>query len=115
MLHDRIVKYLGRTDRQKKRRILSGLPYQSDWLDTARANKRINQWVMNVQHEYKGTHQSDMLRLNRNVRSHLHEHKDDDGIEEALYCEWPELLMAMVKLLHQEGELEATDIENKFG
>jgi hypothetical protein len=63
-------------------------------------------------HEYRRT-QSDLLRLNRNVRSHLHEY--DDGIEETLYCEWPELLMAMVKMLHLEGELEATDIENKFG
>ena len=113
MLHHRIVKYLGRTDRAKKRRILSGLPYQSDWLETARANARINQWVVNVQHEYKRT-QSDLLRLNRNVRSHLHEY-DGGGIEEVLYCEWPELLMAMVKMLHLEGELEATDIENKFG
>lgn len=114
MLHDRIVKYLGRTDRAKKRRILSGLPYESGWLETARANARINQWVVNVQHEYKRT-QSDLLRLNRNVRSHLHEYNDDDGIEEVLYCEWPELLMAMVKMLHLEGELEGTDIENKFG
>jgi hypothetical protein len=116
MLHDRIVKHLGRTDRAKKRRILSGLPYESDWLDTARANARINQWVVNVQHhEYRRT-QSDLLRLNRNVRSHLHEYNDDGGgIEEALYCEWPELLTAMAKLLHLEGELEGTDIENKFG
>ncbi|XP_066342820.1 uncharacterized protein [Miscanthus floridulus] len=115
MLHNTIVKHLERTDRAKKRRILSGLPYQSDWLETARANARINQWVVNVQHEYKRT-QSDLLRLNRNVRSHLHEYDGGGGdIEEVLYCEWPELLMAMVKLLHLEGELEATDIENKFG
>ena len=115
MLHHRIVKYLGRTDRAKKRRILAGLPYESDCLETARANARINQWVVNVQHEYRRT-QSDLLRLNRNVRSHLHEYDDGGGgIEEVLYCEWPELLLAMVKLLHLEGELEATDIENKFG
>ena len=74
MLHDRIVKYLGRTDRAKKRRILAGLPYESDWLETERANARINQWVVNVQHEYRRT-QSDLLRLNRNVRSHLHEYE----------------------------------------
>ncbi|KXG28042.1 uncharacterized protein LOC8076777 [Sorghum bicolor] len=116
MLHDRIVKHLGRTDRAKKKRILAGLPYEDDWLETARANATINQWVVNVQHhEYRRT-QSDQLRLNRNVRSHLHEYGDDGGrVEEALYCEWPELLMAMVKLLHLEGELEDTDIENKFG
>ena len=116
MLHDRIVKHLGRTDRAKKRRILAGLPYEDDWLETARANARINQWVVNVRHhEYRRT-QSDLLRLNRNVRSHLHEYGDDaGGIEEALYCEWPELLMAMVKMLHLEGELQATDIQNKFG
>ena len=115
MLHDTIVKHLGRTDRAKKKRILSGLPYQSDWLETARANARINQWVVNVQHEHRRT-QSDLLRLNRNVRSHLHEYDGGGGdIEEVLYCEWPELLLAMVKLLHLEGELEATDIENKFG
>jgi hypothetical protein len=42
--------------------------------------------VVNVQHEYRRT-QSDLLRLNRNVRSHLHEYDDgDDGIEEALFA-----------------------------
>jgi hypothetical protein len=44
----------------------------------------------------------------------MHEY-DDDDIEETLYCEWPKLLMAMEKLLHLEGELVATDIQNKFG
>jgi hypothetical protein len=38
-----------------------------------------------------------------------------DDIEEILYCEWPALLMEMVKALHAEGELECTDIQNKFG
>ncbi|XP_034594546.1 uncharacterized protein [Setaria viridis] len=113
MLHDIIVKYLGRTNRAKKRRILSKLPYENDWLDTARANAQINKWVVKCQNEYRRT-QLDLLRLNRNVRSHLHEY-NDDNIEEILYCEWPELLMDMVKLLHLEGELEDTDIQNKFG
>lgn len=115
MLHDRIVKYLGRTrtNRTKKMRILSKLPYEKDWLETARANAQINQWVVKVQNEYKKT-QADLLRLNRNVRSHLHEYNDDD-VEEILYYEWPELLMAMVMLLHSEGELQGTDIQNKFG
>ncbi|PUZ56644.1 hypothetical protein GQ55_5G343000 [Panicum hallii var. hallii] len=113
MLHERIVKYLGRTNKAKKKSILSKLPYENDWLDTARANAQINQWVVNAQNEYKKT-QSDLLRLNRNVRSHLHEYNDDD-IEEILYCEWPELLAVMVKMLHLEGELEVTDIQNKFG
>lgn len=113
MLHDRIVKYLGRTNKAKKKRILSKLPYENDWLVTARANAQINQWVVNAQNQYKNT-QSDLLRLNRNVRSHMHEYNDDD-IEEILYCEWPELLAVMAKTLHLEGELEVTDIESKFG
>ena len=73
MLHDRIVKYLGRKNKAKKKRILSKLPYENDWLDTARANAQINQWVVNAQNQYKNT-QSDLLRLNRNVRSHLHDY-----------------------------------------
>ncbi|TVU27545.1 hypothetical protein EJB05_30164 [Eragrostis curvula] len=116
MLYDRIVTYLGRnkTGRaKKKRRILSKLPYKNDWLDTASANTQINRWVVNVQQQYKRT-QLDQLRLNRNVRSHLHQY-NDDNIEEIMYCEWPELLMDMAKMLHMEGELQGTDIENKFG
>lgn len=117
MLHDRIVDYLGSTDKtkkKKKKRILSSLPYKEDWLDTAKANTKINQWVTNVQNEYRAT-PHDLLRLNRNVRSHMHRYSDGDGIEEVLYCEWPELLMVMQKMLHLEGELEGTDIQNKFG
>jgi hypothetical protein len=57
----------------------------------------------------------DLLRLNRNVRSHLHEYGHDDDVEEILYCEWPMLLIAMETMLHLEGELQDTDIENKFG
>jgi len=114
MLHDRIVDYLGCTNKKKKKKILSSLPYKEDWLDTAKANTKINQWVVNVQNEYKMT-PHDLLRLNRNIRSHLHRYKDGDDIEEVLYCEWPELLMVMQKMLHLEGELEATEIQNKFG
>jgi hypothetical protein len=115
MLYDRIVTYLGRTEasRAKKKRILSKLPYKNDWLDTARANTQINQWVIKVQNPYNRT-QLDQLRLNRNVRSHLHQY-NDENIEEILYCEWPELLMDMAKLLHMEGELQGTHIQNKFG
>ncbi|KAK3119787.1 hypothetical protein QOZ80_9AG0675170 [Eleusine coracana subsp. coracana] len=115
MLCDKINKYLGRTKdgQEKRRRIISKLPYEKDWLDTAVANTQINQWVVNVQNKYERT-QYDQLRLNRNVRSHMHDYNDDD-IEEILYCEWPELLMEMVKALHAEGELECTDIQNKFG
>ncbi|KAL6597334.1 hypothetical protein ACP70R_046774 [Stipagrostis hirtigluma subsp. patula] len=115
MLYDRIVMYLGRepVGRAKKKRILSKLPYKNDWLDTAIANAQINQWVVNVKKQYKRT-QLDQLRLNRNVRSHLHQYNDDD-IEEILYCEWPELLMVMVKMLHVTGELKGSDIQNKFG
>ncbi|KAL6653434.1 hypothetical protein ACP70R_009012 [Stipagrostis hirtigluma subsp. patula] len=115
MLYDRIVTYLGRepVGRAKKKRILSKLPYKNDWLDTAIANAQINQWVVNVKKQYKRT-QLDQLRLNRNVRSHLHQYNDDD-IEEILYCEWPELLMVMVKMLHVTGELKGSDIQNKFG
>jgi hypothetical protein len=46
MLYDRIVKYLGRKKRAKRNRILSNLPYENDWLDTATANTKINQWVV---------------------------------------------------------------------
>ncbi|CAN6237918.1 unnamed protein product [Urochloa humidicola] len=113
MLHDRIVKYLGREDRAKKARILSSLPYKDDWLDTATANAEINRWVVNVRNEYENT-PKDLLRLNRNIRCHLHEY-NNDNIEETLYCEWPRLLMVMVKMLHLEGELQGTGIENKFG
>ncbi|TVU51565.1 hypothetical protein EJB05_03000 [Eragrostis curvula] len=116
MLYDRIVMYLGRTKagKAKKKRILSKLPYNNDWLDTASANTQINQWVVSkTQKQYK-RNQLDQLRLNRNVRSHLHQY-NDDNIEEILYCEWPELLMDMVKMLHMEGELQGTDIQNKFG
>ncbi|TVU51566.1 hypothetical protein EJB05_03001 [Eragrostis curvula] len=116
MLYDRIVMYLGRTKagKAKKKRILSKLPYNNDWLDTASANTQINQWVVNkTQKQYKRT-QLDQLRLNRNVRSHLHQY-NDDNIEEIMYYEWPELLMDMVKMLHMEGELQGTDIQNKFG
>jgi uncharacterized protein YicC (UPF0701 family) len=113
MLHDRIVSYLHREDLAKKKRILSKLPYKNDWLDTARANARINQWVENVQNKYKWT-PLDLLRLNRNIRCHPHQY-DNDDIEETLYCEWPELLMVMEKMLHLEGELIATNIQNKFG
>ncbi|KAL6653435.1 hypothetical protein ACP70R_009013 [Stipagrostis hirtigluma subsp. patula] len=114
MLYDRIVTSLGREPpgRAKKKRILSKLPYKNNWLETAVANKQINQWVVK-KIQYKRT-PLDLLRLNRNVRSHLHRYNDDD-IEEILYCEWPELLMVMVKMLHVEGELEGTDIQNKFG
>ncbi|TVU27408.1 hypothetical protein EJB05_30017, partial [Eragrostis curvula] len=45
--------------------------------------------------------QLDQLRLSRNVRSHLHQY-NADKIEEIMYCEWPELLMDMVKMLHME-------------
>ena len=114
MLHDRIVNYLGQKNRSKKNRILYNLPYKNDWLDTATANAKINQWVVNVKNEYKRT-TIGLLRLNRNVRSHLHEYGHDDDIEEILYCEWPMLLIAMEKQLHLEGELQDTDIENKFG
>ncbi|RLN07286.1 uncharacterized protein C2845_PM11G16780 [Panicum miliaceum] len=113
MLHDRIVNYLGRTDRAKKKKILLNLPYKNDWLDTARANAEINQWVVNVQNEYKRT-PIDLLRLNRNVRCHMRQYNIND-IEETLYCEWPELLMVMEKMLHLVGELLDTNIENKFG
>lgn len=116
MLYDRIVKYLGKRNRAKMNRILSCLPYQDDWLDTATANAKINQWIVNVQNtkEYRKT-TFDLLRLNRNVRSHLHEYGHDDDVEEILYCEWPMLLVVMEKMLHLEGELQDTDIENKFG
>ncbi|CAD6340049.1 unnamed protein product [Miscanthus lutarioriparius] len=117
MLYDRIVKYLGRKNRAKRNIILSSLPYENDWLDTATSNTKINQWVVksDVQKkEYKRT-ALDLLRLNRNVRSHLHEYGHDDDIEEILYCEWPMLLIAMEKQLHMEGELQDTDIKNKFG
>lgn len=116
MLYDRIVKYLGKRNRAKMNRILSCLPYQNDWLDTATANAKINQWIVNVQNtkEYRKT-TFDLLRLNRNVRSHLHEYGHDDDVEEILYCEWPMLLVVMEKMLHLEGELQDTDIENKFG
>ncbi|TVU27406.1 hypothetical protein EJB05_30015, partial [Eragrostis curvula] len=115
MLCDKINKNLGRTKdgQAKRKRILSKLPYEKDWLDTAVANTQINQWVANVENKYERT-QHDQLRLNRNVRSHMHDYNDDD-IEEILYCEWPELLMEMVKALHTEGELVCTDIQNKFG
>ena len=115
MLCDKINKCLGRTEagKAKRKRILSKLPYENDWLDTAIANERINQWVVNVQKPYERT-QYDQLRLNRNVRSHMHDY-DDDDVEEILYCEWPKLLMEMVRLLHGEGELQGTDIQNKFG
>ncbi|CAD6337460.1 unnamed protein product [Miscanthus lutarioriparius] len=117
MLYDRIVKYLGRKNRAKRNIILSSLPYENDWLDTATSNTKINQWVVksDVQKkEYKRT-ALDLLRLNRNVRSHLHEYGHDDDIEKILYCEWPMLLIAMEKQLLLEGELQDTDIENKFG
>ncbi|KXG19460.1 uncharacterized protein LOC110430791 isoform X2 [Sorghum bicolor] len=114
MLHDRIVNYLGQTNRAKKNRILHNLPYNNDWLDTATANAKINQWVVNVKNEYKRT-TIDLLRLNRNVRSHLHEYNHDDDIEEILYCEWPMLLTVMETMLHLEGELQDTGIHNKFG
>ncbi|GJN40442.1 hypothetical protein PR202_gb29654 [Eleusine coracana subsp. coracana] len=115
MLYDRIVTYLGRTavGQAKKNKILSKLPYKKDWLDTAIANTQINQWVINVKQQYKMT-QLDQLRLNRNVRSHLRQY-NDENIEEILYCEWPELLMGMVKMLHKLGELQDTHIQNKFG
>ncbi|TVU07209.1 hypothetical protein EJB05_47253, partial [Eragrostis curvula] len=111
------IKYLGRRGgvqakkkKEKKKRILSKLPYKNDWLNTARANAKINQWVVDVENPYKMT-PLDLLRLNRNVRSHLHQYSDDD-VEEILYCEWPELLMAMEKMLHMEGELEGCDIQS---
>ncbi|KAF8658058.1 hypothetical protein HU200_059522 [Digitaria exilis] len=113
MLHDRIVNHLGRTDKAKKKRILCNLPYKNDWLDTARSNAEINKWVVNVKNEYKRA-PIDLLRLNRNVRSHPHQYSNDD-IEETLYCEWPELLMVMEKMLHLVGELVDTGIANKFG
>ncbi|KAL6597338.1 hypothetical protein ACP70R_021800 [Stipagrostis hirtigluma subsp. patula] len=114
MLYDRIVTSLGRepAGRAKKNRILSKLPYKNNWLETAIANEQINQWVVK-KIQYKRT-PLDQLRLNRNVRSHLHRYNDDD-IEEILYCVWLKLLMVMVKMLHVEGELEGTDIQNKFG
>uniref|UniRef100_A0A0D9XRE7 Uncharacterized protein n=1 Tax=Leersia perrieri TaxID=77586 RepID=A0A0D9XRE7_9ORYZ len=114
MLYDKTVKSLGRTNPSKKRRILSSLPYKNDWLATANANTKIKEWVDDVRHKY-GTTPRDLLRLNRNVRSHLREYDNDDDIEEILYCEWPELLMVMQKMLYLEGELESTDIQNKFG
>jgi hypothetical protein len=115
VFHDKIVTTLGRTKGGKKKRdrILSKLPYEQDWLDTARANTEINRYVTGVQNPYKRT-QLDQLRLNRNIRSHPHQYNTDD-IEEALYCEWPELLTEMAKMLHVEGELQGTGIHNKFG
>ena len=60
MLYDRIVKYLGRKNRAKRNIILSSLPYENDWLDTATSNTKINQWVVksDVQKkkEYKRGH-----------------------------------------------------------
>jgi hypothetical protein len=115
MLYDQIVKYHGPTaaSQAKKKKILSKLPYEKYWFDTAVANAQINQWVVNVYNRYQRT-QLDQLRLNRNFRSHRHQYGDHD-IEEILYCEWPELLVEMVKALHAEGEIACTDIQNKFG
>ncbi|KAL6597335.1 hypothetical protein ACP70R_046775 [Stipagrostis hirtigluma subsp. patula] len=112
MLYDRIVTSLGREPpgRAKKKRILSKLPYKNNWLETAVANKQINQWVVK-KIQYKRT-PLDLLRLNRNVRSHLHRYNDDD-IEEILYCEWPELLMVMVKMLHVEGVPSNSQLHEK--
>ncbi|CAD6340050.1 unnamed protein product [Miscanthus lutarioriparius] len=114
MLHDRIVNFLGQKNRSKKNIILYNLPYKNDWLDTATANAKINQWVVNVKNEYRRT-TIDLLRLNRNVRSHLYQYNHDDDIEEILYCEWPMLLIVMENMLHLEGELQDTGIHNKFG
>ncbi|TVU50223.1 hypothetical protein EJB05_01587 [Eragrostis curvula] len=117
MLHGKIMdlsrKQADQADKKKMMKILSKLPYKKDWLNTARANAKINQWVVDVKNPYKMT-QFDLLRLNRNVRSHLHQY-GDDNVEEILYCEWPELLLAMETMLHVEGELEDCDIQNKFG
>ncbi|CAL4969824.1 unnamed protein product [Urochloa decumbens] len=113
MLHDRIVSYLGRKSPTKRKRILSKLPYKKNWLDTAKANVKINQWVVDVKNEYRRS-PLDLLRLNRNVRCHMHEYSNDD-FEETLYYEWPELLMVMEKMLYLEGELRGTSIQNKFG
>ncbi|CAN6244058.1 unnamed protein product [Urochloa humidicola] len=113
MLHDRIVNYLGRTNPTKRKRILSKLPYKNNWLDTAKANVKINQWVVDVKNVYRRS-PLDLLRLNRNIRCHMHEYSNDD-FEETLYYEWPELLMVMEKMLYLEGELKGTGIQNKFG
>ncbi|CAO2038620.1 unnamed protein product [Urochloa humidicola] len=113
MLHDRIVNYLGRTNPTKRKRILSKLPYKNNWLDTAKANVKINQWVVDVKNVYRRS-PLDLLRLNRNIRCHMHEYSNDD-FEETLYYEWPELLMVMEKMLYLEGELKGTGIHNKFG
>jgi hypothetical protein len=107
MLCDKINKCLGRTRAgQAKRRILSKLPYEEDWLDTAIANTQINQGVVNVQHHQYERTQYDQQRLHRNVRSHMHDYNDDD-IEEVLYYEWPELFMEMVNMLHLEASSKA--------
>jgi len=45
MLYDRIVKYLGRKNRAKRNIILSRLPYENDWLDTATSAKYKDQPV----------------------------------------------------------------------
>uniref|UniRef100_A0A0D3F0G5 Uncharacterized protein n=1 Tax=Oryza barthii TaxID=65489 RepID=A0A0D3F0G5_9ORYZ len=47
-------------------------------------------------------------------QSHPYEHSEEK-IEEALYGEWPELLVEMQEKLHEEGELQNTEMETKFG
>ncbi|EAZ21679.1 hypothetical protein OsJ_05310 [Oryza sativa Japonica Group] len=111
MMYNHIMGYLGRKDPKKKIYILSHLKYDTDWLRTASGNSEIGKWLWRRRY---GQTVKEFLHLNRNIRSHPYEHSEEK-IEEALYGEWPELLVEMQEKLHKEGELQNTEMESKFG
>uniref|UniRef100_A0A0E0N9J7 Uncharacterized protein n=1 Tax=Oryza rufipogon TaxID=4529 RepID=A0A0E0N9J7_ORYRU len=111
MMYNHIMGYLGRKDPKTKIDILSHLKYDTDWLRTASGNSEIGKWLWRRRY---GQTVKEFLHLNRNIRSHPYEHSEEK-IEEALYGEWPELLVEMQEKLHEEGELQNTEMESKFG
>uniref|UniRef100_A0A0E0JVC2 Uncharacterized protein n=1 Tax=Oryza punctata TaxID=4537 RepID=A0A0E0JVC2_ORYPU len=116
MMYNHITGVIARSNSKLASNIIQNLPYKKDWFATAGRNTEISKWFR--YRRYKNTPES-FLDLNRNVRSHPYDHatliKLDIRIEEALYGEWPDLLVDMQEKLHNHDELGDTDYESKFG
>uniref|UniRef100_A0A0E0CFB0 Uncharacterized protein n=1 Tax=Oryza meridionalis TaxID=40149 RepID=A0A0E0CFB0_9ORYZ len=101
MMYNQIMGVIAKRNLVLAINIISKLPYQSTWFATAGSNTEISKWFR--YRRYQNTPKN-FLDLNRNVRSHPYAYatliKLNITIEEALYGEWPDLLIDMQEQLH---------------
>ncbi|CAL4937798.1 unnamed protein product [Urochloa decumbens] len=100
-----------RVSKKKQQKILSGLSGARTYFAKAKANTLIAKWL--VKRKYKKSNFG-QLKMNRNIRSHAYDYTKHD-IEVELYYEYPDLLVEIQLQLHNEQELERTQIHGKFG